>query len=110
MSCIGQCHTLAQSVALATGQAHENPNKLFRGNRPSSLILGKKLDPRTMGALLALYEAKIVFQGFSWQINSFDQEGVQLGKVLATRFLEFMSHRQKNGMSIEKQFLEALEK
>lgn len=101
---------LAQSVALATGQAHENPNKLFRGNRPSSLILGKKLDPRTMGALLALYEAKIVFQGFSWQINSFDQEGVQLGKVLATRFLEFMSHRQKNGMSIEKQFLEALEK
>jgi glucose-6-phosphate isomerase len=101
---------LAQSVALATGQIHENPNKLFRGNRPSSLILGKKLDPRTMGKLLALYEAKIVFQGFSWQINSFDQEGVQLGKVLATRFLEFMSSHQKNGSSIEKQFLEALEK
>ncbi|MBT8360151.1 MAG: glucose-6-phosphate isomerase [Deltaproteobacteria bacterium] len=101
---------LAQSVALASGQAHENPNKIFRGNRPSSLILGNKLDPQTMGALLALYEAKIVFQGFSWQINSFDQEGVQLGKVLASRFLDSMSSRQKSGLSIEKQFLKVLEK
>jgi glucose-6-phosphate isomerase len=101
---------LAQSVALATGQINENPNKSFRGNRPSSLIIGNQLDPRTMGKLLALYEAKIVFQGFSWQINSFDQEGVQLGKVLASRFLESMSSPQKSGLSIEKQFLEALEK
>ena len=50
-----------------------------------------------MGALLALYEAKIVLQGFVWDINSFDQEGVQLGKVLANRFLEHMINGDKEG-------------
>ncbi len=100
---------MAQVVALATGREHENPNKRFGGNRPSSLIIGRKLDPRNMGRLLALYEAKIVFQGFSWNINSFDQEGVQLGKVLAGRFLEHMKSNKKCGTSIEEQFLEALE-
>lgn len=78
---------LAQSLALATGQESENPNKLFSGNRPNSILLGDELTPACMGALLALYEAKIVFQGFAWNINSFDQEGVQLGKMLANRFL-----------------------
>lgn len=78
---------LAQSIALAVGQSHDNPNKCFAGNRPSSLLLADRLTPRTMGALLALYEAKVAFQGFAWNINSFDQEGVQLGKVLATRLL-----------------------
>ncbi len=81
---------LAQSLALATGRSNENPNRFFAGNRPSSILLADRLDPRTMGALLALYEAKIVLQGFIWNINSFDQEGVQLGKVLAGRFLENM--------------------
>jgi len=82
---------LAQALALATGRQHENPNRFFAGNRPSSILLADKLEPYTMGALLALYEAKIVMQGFIWNINSFDQEGVQLGKILADRFLDHMS-------------------
>ena len=81
---------LAQSLALATGRKDDNPNRFFSGNRPSSVLLSEKLTPYSMGALLALYEAKIVFQGFIWNINSFDQEGVQLGKVLANRFLEHL--------------------
>jgi glucose-6-phosphate isomerase len=100
---------LAQVVALATGRNHENPNKRFPGNRPSSMILGPKLDPLLMGRLLALYEAKIVYQGFCWNINSFDQEGVELGKVLAERFLHCMTDRKNCGTSIEGQFLAALE-
>ena len=100
---------MAQVVALATGREHENPNKRFGGNRPSSMIIARRLDPHNMGRLLALYEAKIVFQGFSWNINSFDQEGVELGKVLAGRFLEHMKSNKKCGTSIEEQFLEALE-
>jgi glucose-6-phosphate isomerase len=79
---------LAQALALASGQYDENPNRFFAGNRPSSILLAEKLTPYTMGALLALYETKIVMQGFIWNINSFDQEGVQLGKVLANQFLE----------------------
>ena len=77
----------AQAIALATGQNNENPNKQFPGNRPSSLLLAKKLTPRTLGALLSYYENKIAFQGFIWGINSFDQEGVQLGKKLADKTL-----------------------
>jgi len=88
---------LAQALALATGQKHENPNRFFAGNRPSSILLADKLTPYSMGALLAFYEAKIVLQGFVWNINSFDQEGVQLGKVLANRFLEHMSNVDKEG-------------
>jgi len=78
---------LAQSMALAIGKDDENPNKRFSGNRANLILLAEKLTPETMGALLALYEAKIVFQGFCWNINSFDQEGVQLGKKLATELL-----------------------
>ncbi len=100
---------MAQVVALATGREHENPNKRFRGNRPSSMIIAQRLDPQNMGRLLALYEAKIVFQGFAWNINSFDQEGVELGKVLADRLLEHMKANKKCGTSIEGQFLAALE-
>lgn len=100
---------MAQVVALATGREHQNPNKRFGGNRPSSMIIAPRLDPQNMGRLLALYEAKIVFQGFSWNINSFDQEGVELGKVLAGRFLEHMRGDKKCGTSVEGQFLEALE-
>ncbi len=98
---------LAQSLALAVGQKNANPNKYFSGNRPSTLLLADRLTPKTMGALLALYEAKVVFQGFAWNINSFDQEGVQLGKVLATRFLDCMSGRDKKGDSIERRLLQA---
>lgn len=96
---------LAQSIAMATGQTHDNPNKVFPGNRPSSILIAEKLTPKTMGSLLAIYEAKIIFQGFLWNINSFDQEGVQLGKTLASRILEQMQARRGNGDSIETKFL-----
>jgi glucose-6-phosphate isomerase len=88
---------LAQSLALATGKKDNNPNRFFSGNRPSTLLLADKLTLYTMGGLLALYEAKIVFQGFIWNINSFDQEGVQLGKVLANRFLEHLKILREDG-------------
>jgi glucose-6-phosphate isomerase len=79
---------LAQSVGMATGSASDNPNKVFPGNRPNSLIMADQLTPEVMGQLLAFYENKIAFQGFLWNINSFDQEGVQLGKVLANGILD----------------------
>lgn len=85
---------LAQSLAMAMGQENENPNRRFPGNRPNLILLADRLTPRIMGALLSLYEAKIVFQGFCWNINSFDQEGVQLGKVLAGRILSLMGEER----------------
>ncbi len=78
---------VAQIVAFAKGKDDENPNKQFEGNRYSSLLFAEKLEPRTLGALLAHFENKVMFQGFAWNLNSFDQEGVQLGKVLATKVL-----------------------
>ena len=77
----------AQIVAFACGKDDADSNKRFAGNRPSSIIIGEKLTPKTLGALLAHYENKVMFQGFAWNLNSFDQEGVQLGKVLAKRVL-----------------------
>ena len=77
----------AQIIAFACGKDDENSNKSFKGGRPSSIIIGETLDPKTLGALLAHFENKIMFQGFLWNINSFDQEGVQLGKVLAKKVL-----------------------
>jgi glucose-6-phosphate isomerase len=78
----------AQAVGLAIGQKSENPNRVFRGNRVSRILLGEQLNPYTLGALLSYYEHKTVFQGFIWNINSFDQEGVQLGKKLASEMIE----------------------
>jgi glucose-6-phosphate isomerase len=63
------------------------PHKVFEGNRPTNSILFTKLDPRTLGALVALYEHKIFVQGIIWNINSFDQWGVELGKQLAKAIL-----------------------
>lgn len=77
----------AQIVAFACGKDDENRNKKFNGGRPSSIIIGEQLTPSSLGALLAHFENKIMFQGFIWNLNSFDQEGVQLGKVLAKRVL-----------------------
>lgn len=61
--------------------------KTSKRGRPSSIIIGDQVNPKTLGALLAHFENKIMFQGFLWNVNSFDQEGVQLGKVLAKRVL-----------------------
>lgn len=90
---------LAQSLAMARGEKHDHPNKNFTGNRPNSILIADRATPYTIGSLLALYENKIVFQGFCWNINSFDQEGVQLGKRLATHILSQM--RQQNNTSQE---------
>ena len=77
----------AQIVAFAKGQNDANLNKNFPGGRPSSLIYGKRLNPAVLGSLLAHFENKVMFQGFVWNINSFDQEGVQLGKILTKKVL-----------------------
>lgn len=77
----------AQIMAFACGKIDANSNKSFAGGRPSSLIYAKQLTPAALGALLAHYENKVMFQGFVWNVNSFDQEGVQLGKVLAKTVL-----------------------
>ena len=80
-------NVVAQIVAFACGKADDDRNKNFEGGRPSSIIIGDQLNPATLGALLAHFENKVMFQGFVWNINSFDQEGVQLGKILAKRVL-----------------------
>jgi glucose-6-phosphate isomerase len=77
----------AQIVAFAMGKESSDGNKQFPGGRPSSLIFGDRLTPESLGALLAHFENKVMFQGFVWNINSFDQEGVQLGKLLTTQVL-----------------------
>ena len=77
----------AQIAAFALGQENENRNRNFPGERPSSLIFGRELNPESLGALLAHFENKVMFQGFLWNLNSFDQEGVQLGKVLTGKVL-----------------------
>jgi glucose-6-phosphate isomerase len=78
----------AQAIALAKGEKEENPNRECAGNRPSHILLGNELTPRALGSLLSYFENKIAFEGFIWGINSFDQEGVQLGKHLASKVLD----------------------
>jgi glucose-6-phosphate isomerase len=74
--------------------AFHTPFRVFEGNRPTNSILFKRLDPRTLGSLIAMYEHKIFVQGVIWNIFSFDQWGVELGKVLAKRILPEL---QNNG-------------
>ncbi|MEM5946936.1 glucose-6-phosphate isomerase [Spirochaetia bacterium 38H-sp] len=77
----------AQIIAFAKGRENNDRNKNFAGERPSSLLTAEQLTPSVLGALLAHYENKVMFQGFAWNINSFDQEGVQLGKILTKTVL-----------------------
>jgi glucose-6-phosphate isomerase len=109
---VGEHHTLllanflAQTEALMTGKTEAEarqeleaagmtgaalaallPHKVFPGNRPTNSILYQKLDPRTLGKLIALYEHKIFVQGIIWNVNSYDQWGVELGKKLASAIL-----------------------
>ncbi len=88
----------AQAEALAFGKTPEqvkaegtpdwlNPHRVFEGNRPSNVIMADKLDPRTLGTLVALYEHSVFTQGAVWGINSFDQWGVELGKQLAQHII-----------------------
>jgi glucose-6-phosphate isomerase len=85
----------AQMLALALGRSSPHPRKEFPGNRPSQLLLGEKCDAPTVGALLSYYEHKVAFQGFLWNINSFDQEGVQLGKTLATQMTHTLAEARE---------------
>jgi glucose-6-phosphate isomerase len=88
----------AQTEALAFGKTPDQvkaegtpdwlvPHRVFEGNRPSNTILAERLTPETLGKLVALYEHSVFTQGTIWDIDSFDQWGVELGKVLATRIL-----------------------
>lgn len=77
----------AQIIAFAKGKDDKDPNKTFPGERYSTLLHGQKLTASTLGALLAHFENKVMFQGFFWNVNSFDQEGVQLGKLLTGKVL-----------------------
>jgi glucose-6-phosphate isomerase len=91
-------NVFAQSEALAFGKAAEQvkaegtpdwlvPHRVFEGNRPSTTILAEQLTPETLGKLVALYEHSVFTQGVVWNIDSFDQWGVELGKVLAQRII-----------------------
>ncbi|MEM8811961.1 MAG: glucose-6-phosphate isomerase [Pseudomonadota bacterium] len=77
----------AQAEALMMGQDAAQPERVMPGNRPSNLFLYDRLDPRTLGLLIALYEHRVFVQGTIWGINSFDQWGVELGKKLAAEIL-----------------------
>jgi glucose-6-phosphate isomerase len=84
----GKSRAVAEAELIAQGMRREAaralaPHKVFPGNRPSNTLLYQKLDPHTLGMLIALYEHKVFVQGVIWQINSFDQWGVELGKQLA---------------------------
>ena len=68
-------------------QAALVPHRVFEGNRPSNTILADRLTPETLGSLVALYEHSVFTQGAIWNINSFDQWGVELGKALAQRII-----------------------
>ena len=98
----------AQSIALATGKKDDNPNKVFPGNRPNHILLNEKLTPYSLGALLSYYEHKFAFEGFIWNINSFDQEGVQLGKVLANKVIAIFAKDKDADFELGKAYLDLL--
>ncbi|CAG8553873.1 6749_t:CDS:2 [Acaulospora morrowiae] len=75
------------------------PHKVFLGNRPTNSIMVQKITPGTLGALIALYEHKIFVQGIIWNINSFDQWGVELGKVLAKKILPELKNKDATPVS-----------
>ena len=88
----GKSEEEVRSELVASGLSGETleklvPHKVFTGNRPTNSILFQKLTPKTLGAIIAMYEHKIFTQGIVWNINSFDQWGVELGKQLAKAIL-----------------------
>jgi len=91
----------AQNELIKAGKTDEEvdflaPHKVFEGNKPSNSILVKKIDPRTLGALIAMYEHKIFVQGVIWNVNSYDQWGVELGKQLAGKILPELEKGESN--------------
>ena len=90
-------NALAQSKALMDGQKNaEMPHMHFEGNRPSSTFILDRLDAYHLGLLLAFYEHKIFVQGAIWNINSFDQWGVELGKTIAKTIIENFENTNNN--------------
>jgi glucose-6-phosphate isomerase len=103
-------NVFAQSEALAFGKTPEQvqaegtpdwlvPHRVFEGNRPSNTILADRLTPEALGKLVALYEHLVFTQGVIWQINSFDQWGVELGKVLAQRIVPELESAQEPALA-----------
>jgi glucose-6-phosphate isomerase len=99
-------NVFAQAQALAFGKTEQEvraegtpeaviPHRVMEGNRPSSVILAEQLDPRTLGTLVALYEHSVFTQGTIWSIDSFDQWGVELGKVLAKQIIPELIDEQE---------------
>ena len=97
---LAAANCLAQTLALAAGDqpgAQDSPHRHYPGSRPSSLLLFERLDPATLGRLIALYEHKIFVQGVIWDVNSFDQWGVELGKRLASGLTGAVSGESPDG-------------
>src|SRR5204862_4108350 len=74
------------------------PHRVFEGNRPSNTILVERLTPEALGKLVALYEHSVFTQGTIWGIDSFDQWGVELGKVLAQRIIPELENKSEPGL------------
>jgi glucose-6-phosphate isomerase len=100
----------AQTEALAFGKTEEEvkadgtpswlaPHRVFEGNRPTNTILAERLTPEVLGALIALYEHSVFTQGTIWNIDSFDQWGVELGKVLAKRTIPELESKDEPALS-----------
>ncbi len=88
---LAAANCLAQAWALAAGDPAgpvTDPHQAYAGNRSSSLLLFERLDPVTLGKLIALYEHKVFVQSVIWDVNAFDQWGVELGKRLASRLTD----------------------
>jgi glucose-6-phosphate isomerase len=105
-------NVFAQTEALAFGKTAEQvknegmpdwlvPHRVFEGNRPSNTILAERLTPETLGKLVALYEHRVFTQGVIWNIDSFDQWGVELGKVLALRIISELGVRLEGALTAE---------
>jgi glucose-6-phosphate isomerase len=95
----------AQTEALLVGKTDENPFKVFEGNKPTNTLLIDRLTPASLGALVALYEHKLFVQGVIWNIYSYDQWGVELGKVLASSILAEIEQKQVSGHDTSTRFL-----
>ncbi len=102
-------NVFAQAEALAFGKTAEEvkadgtadwlvPHRVFEGNRPSNTILAEQLTPAMLGKLIALYEHNVFTQGAIWNINPFDQWGVELGKVLAQRIIPELESESEPGL------------
>ena len=87
---------LAQASALAMGRENSQSERYFSGNRPSSTLVMEDLSPENLGRLLSFYEARTIFEGFLWGVNSFDQYGVELGKSLAGELRQEMAQKNRD--------------